>query len=136
MARPKGDGKGRIGGRQKGTPNKRTFDARALAEKIGVDPLEVLLMAAKRDWKGLGYKSSFTKKLSNTGAAIKVDTIDPYLQIQAAKEAAKFLYPSLKAIEIKGSETNPLEFYLMMDSDERMKRLKDIQKRIKKPKTK
>lgn len=35
MARPKGDGKGRLGGRAKGTPNKITVDGRkAIAEVV------------------------------------------------------------------------------------------------------
>lgn len=34
MARKKGDGKGRMGGREKGTPNKKTSQMRELLEKF------------------------------------------------------------------------------------------------------
>lgn len=40
MARPRGQPK--IGGRQKGTPNKATADIRALAQRYGQDALDVL----------------------------------------------------------------------------------------------
>lgn len=70
-------------GRKKGTPNKRTFDAHALAESMGVDPLKVLLdLCSDRD-------SS--------------------IRLGAAKEAAKYLYYQKKAVEVSGNPLAPIQ---------------------------
>ena len=39
----------RFGGRQKGTPNKRSVEAQRLAEELGCDPLRVLLAFVQND---------------------------------------------------------------------------------------
>jgi hypothetical protein len=41
MARPKGQPK--LGGRQKGTPNKRTLDIKGIAQKHGPEALDTLI---------------------------------------------------------------------------------------------
>lgn len=70
-------------GRKKGTPNKRTFDAHALAESMGVDPLKVLLdLCSHRD---------------------------PSIQLGAAKEAAKYLYYQKRAVEVSGNADKPIQ---------------------------
>lgn len=83
--RPKGIPK--TGGRVKGTKNKR-IDARELAEKIGVDPLEVLMRFAKGDFSGYDFDP---------------EEITPLVIITAAKEATKYIYATQKAVEISGS---------------------------------
>lgn len=79
----KGDPKPANSGRKKGTPNKRTFDAVAVAEEMGVDPLKVLL-------------SLCTHR-------------DPAIQLGAAKEAAKYLYTQKRAVEVSGNAEKPLQ---------------------------
>lgn len=80
----------RVGGRKKGTPNKRTKEAHAIADRVKCDPFEILCYFAKGDWKGLGYKEPVVIEL-NTRA-------------KAAADAAKYLYPQRKATELSTSE--------------------------------
>lgn len=87
-------------GRKKGTPNKKTQTAMELAEKVGVDPLEILLMFAKGDWEGLGYDAKYNvKKDQYTGEEVFTDKITPDVRMNAAKEASKYIYPQRKALE-------------------------------------
>lgn len=128
MPRKPGDGKGRLGGRTKGTPNKRSLQARELAEKLNVDPLEVLLRMCKRDWEGLGYESETVTVVTMTGTA-DVPVIGPDLQIKAAKEAVKYIYPALKSIEHKGDAANLLQEMLAMDPEERRRKIEELRRR-------
>jgi hypothetical protein len=96
------------GGRSKGTPNKKTLKAQDLAERLGVDPLEILLLFAKGDWKALGYNKGTYTRMFGDGGSIEVEVIDPDLRAKAAIAAVKHLYPSLKAIEITDNEGKPL----------------------------
>lgn len=82
----------KTGGRKKGTSNKRSQYAIELAKKLGVEPLEILLMYAAGDWQGLGFDSQKKAKIDNTD------------RISAAKDACKYLYPALRSVELKGDE--------------------------------
>lgn len=99
MARSLGDGKGRLGGRAKGTPNKATTDLQRLSAELGVHPFEILLHFAAGDWKALGYKQEsyieFGKGFENDVLYIKPET-----RVKAAAEAAQYLYPKRKALEL------------------------------------
>lgn len=86
MAAPKGHKK--WGGRAKGTPNKINQSLVDMAEKLGVDPFNILLLFAKNDWQTLGYK--------------KPDAIDPNLRARCAQEASKYLYAQRRSIEHSG----------------------------------
>jgi len=44
-------------GRKKGQVNKNKQDLNALADLMGVNPIEILLNFAKGDWKALGYEN-------------------------------------------------------------------------------
>jgi hypothetical protein len=77
-------------GRKKGTPNKRTGEAREVFVKHKIDPLEVLALMAKGDWKALGYKEG---EEPDQKLALE-------LRFYAAKEGAQYLYPKRKAVEI------------------------------------
>lgn len=81
MGRPVGLPK--TGGRKKGTPNKFSFDANAVAEEMGVDPLQVLL-----------------ELCSHPNAGIRVS---------ASKEAAKYLYTQKRAVEVSGNAEKPIQ---------------------------
>lgn len=86
-------------GRPKGSPNKRTLIVQELAEKCGMDPLEILLRFANGDWKGLGYENEvyFAEKAEGDGAVIKMGyVITPEMRIQAAKEASRYLHAPKK----------------------------------------
>jgi hypothetical protein len=114
----------KTGGRSKGTPNKKTFDAQALAERMGIDPLELLLNFAMGDWKALGYDSSIQTKLVGE-TAISEDTIPVSIRAQAAKEAAQYLYPKRKAIEHTGKDGTDLFIDRIMNAKRRIEEVDD-----------
>ena len=94
MPRPK------TGGRKKGTPNKRTFIVEELAAKFDLDPVEVLLMVACGDWKGLGYDAAQKISYSNAGIEFVEDNIKLSERVSAAKEVAKYLYAQKQSVAI------------------------------------
>lgn len=102
MARPKGQPK--LGGRQKGTPNQKTKDARELAERLGIDPLEILFHFASKNWKALGYNSECHTKVLKDGGTLEVERITPEMRLNAAKEAVRYIYPQTKAVELTTGE--------------------------------
>ena len=113
-----GDKKLESSGRKKGVPNKKTFDAQVLAERLGVDPLEVLLHAASNNYQALGYDSEIRTKLVGENA-ITEDTIPINTRVQAAKEAAQYLYPKRKAIELKGDDGENIFIQMLMNARSR-----------------
>ena len=117
---PKGK---KYGGRKKGTPNVNKFSGRELAQKLGVDPLEVLLRFAANDEKGLGYQPR--TKIVN-GQEVPWPHIDPELRARCASEASEYLYTKYKSVEITDQNgDNPLksltELIKEMVKDERKK---------------
>ncbi len=89
-------------GRKKGTPNKNTLPLQALADRLGVDPFEILLHFAAGDWAALGYKKG-TRTILSMGRRAEIPVIPPEMRVKAATEAAQYLHPKRKAIEIAGS---------------------------------
>ena len=78
MARPK------TGGRQKGTPNKRTAELREQVAKSGLTPLDHML---KIMWD---------------------PKAEPALRMDAAKAAAPYCHSKLSTVEVGGSGGQPL----------------------------
>jgi hypothetical protein len=75
---------GRYGGREKGRKNKRTIEVERIAAQYELNPFEVLIMIANADNEGL-----------------KTDEKIPVaVRGQAAKEAAKYLYPQKQAVQL------------------------------------
>lgn len=101
MGFQKGQPRPEKAGRKKGSKNVRSFDARELAEAKGCDPLEILIDIAKGDWKALGYESGEVVKF-NLGMEYKEEVIKLSDRKDAAKEAAKYIYPQLKSMELTG----------------------------------
>lgn len=93
---PKG---AKFGGRTKGTPNTKTVEAQSIADRLGIDPFEILLKFAAGDWKGLGYDSATTTRVTDKGSVITEDIISPELKSTSAGKAIEFLYPKRKAID-------------------------------------
>lgn len=94
MGRPINDGKGRLGGRQKGTPNKSTLSLIERCQKLNCDPFDVLVNITKGDWAALGYKT---------------DVISFESRLTAAKELMQYLYPKRKAIELTRETEKPMD---------------------------
>jgi hypothetical protein len=95
---------GNPNGRPKGLKDKRTRTVEEIAAKFDMDPLEILLRFAHRDWKGLGYKSQKIMKTLKDGSTVLVDVISPELQQASAMDAARFIHPQKKAVDVKLSE--------------------------------
>ena len=102
----KGDKK--TGGRRKGIPNKVTQTLIEKAEELGCNPFEVLIRFANGDWKGLGYDNEVYFKENAQGETKMGYTISPDLRAKCAIEAAKYLYPTRKAVEITGEVNHQL----------------------------
>lgn len=78
-------GRKKVGGRTKGTPNKKTTHLQETADLLSVDPFAYLLLIIKGDWKTL---------------KVSPEQITLDLRFKATSEACQYLYPKRKAIEI------------------------------------
>jgi hypothetical protein len=92
----------KTGGRKAGTPNFNLMPARELAEKMGIDPLQILLHFANNDWKALGYDDPYVVMAVDEGKAAMKERITSEIRSACAKEAAKYIRPTLKAVEHTG----------------------------------
>lgn len=91
-------------GRKKGIPNKPKRIMEERAQALGCDPFEILLLFAKGDWEALGYDSKERVASITDNGVIMEYTISPQLRQKSAKDAADFIYPKLRAIEVSDSE--------------------------------
>lgn len=90
-------------GRPKGSVNKITKRASEIAEEMGVNPLEVLLLFAKGDWKALGYDSA--TRVTQDGDNVKYEYhVEPSVRMKAAESACRYIFPTQKAVELSGPE--------------------------------
>lgn len=89
----------KTGGRKKGSVNKDKPDVEGIARETGCDPFKILCLFANGDWEALGYDSSVYIKEGKEGSTTIGYTITPEARVNAAKEAAKYLYSQKKAIE-------------------------------------
>lgn len=88
-------------GRPKGSPNKKSHEARELAEELGINPLEVLLYFTSGDWASLGYEDRTKTMHATDGTPYEVDVITPEMRLRAASEVCQYLYPKRKSVEIE-----------------------------------
>jgi hypothetical protein len=77
-------------GRQKGVKNLLTRRVSETAQRLGIDPFEILLRFAAGDWRGLGYK----RETHSEGF-----TIEPAVRARAAEQVAQYILPKLRSIE-------------------------------------
>lgn len=120
--------------RPKGSLNRSTEDLFDKAAALGVDPFEVLLNFAKRDWKALGYDSPTVTKYCADGGTIEVDVITPDLQLSAAEKASSYLYPKRKAIDVTSHGNGLLDNFMAMDADERKRVIESYATQLSAPK--
>lgn len=97
MAKPKNLPKS--GGRTKGTPNKSTAEAQELADRLGINPLEVILLFAGGKWEELGYDSSTITKFVGENVVVE-PVISPELRQKSAKDACEYIYAKRKSIDV------------------------------------
>lgn len=81
MARPKGDGRGRLGGRAKGTPNKTTKSMRALMTKFCEEKYEDFVLAYER-------------------------ILNPKERCEVYLKAQSFVTPKLNAVDLDVKDTD------------------------------
>lgn len=105
---PKKAGTPKTGGRKKGTPNTKTLSVQAIAEKLGVCPIEILFQIATNDWDALGYDDGTVTRCGAGGVTYDEDVIQLDHRLHAAKELAQYLYPKRKALELSNNEGEPL----------------------------
>jgi|ERR1700679_932363 hypothetical protein len=87
-------------GRAKGSKNRTVQIVEELVTRLDVDPLEILMLFAKGDWKALGYDASSTIAYTSAGIEYEKPTISTDNRIQAATSAVKYIYSQKKAIEL------------------------------------
>lgn len=87
-------------GRPKGSKNKNKTRVQELAEKLGVEPFQILLHFATGDWKALGYTTGTSTRYSTSGEPYEVDLISPKDRLFAASEACNYMYPKRKAVDL------------------------------------
>lgn len=85
----------RYGGRKKGSPVKRTAEAREIAEKLGFHPVEFLARVAT---EGVMLNPDGSKTVC-----------DNAMRLDAAKAVSKFLVPTLAATQVTGKNDGPVE---------------------------
>src|SRR5689334_22410659 len=85
----------KVGGRRKGSPVKRTAEAREIAEQLGFHPVAFLAHVA------------MTGKIPNQdGPETPVSAED---RLDAAKAVAPYLLPKLSAQQVTGKDDGPIE---------------------------
>lgn len=77
-------------GRKPGSLNKDKSQCQELAERLGVNPFQILLHIAAGDWVSLGYTQQMIIGLD--------------IRVKAAAEASKYLYSQRKALEVTAPE--------------------------------
>lgn len=75
----------RVGGRKKGTPNKNRVPAQELADRLGINPYEILLLFAAGDAEALGLKK---------------DELGPAARVKAAAEASKYVKAQMRTVDV------------------------------------
>jgi len=96
-------------GRPKGSKNKQIMLVEDMVTKLGVDPLEVLMLFAKGDWKALGYETGSTVAYTNAGIEYEKLTITADQRVAAAGQAVKYIYSQKKAMELSSDKSAPFE---------------------------
>jgi hypothetical protein len=98
------EGHPRYGGRKKRTAQM----ARALAEEMGVDPLEFMLSIIKSDVMDQTVIENGKQKRVKVAVPIEV-------RMDAAKTVANYMYPRLSSAAVTGADDGPVEFSSVLD---------------------
>src|SRR5438105_3125435 len=89
-------GRQKTGGRQKGTPNKRTQESIAKVKASGLSPLDYML--------------SILHSKVPRGANVLQKIAHTQMRFEAAKAAAPYVHSKLASVEHKGVGGGPIEF--------------------------
>lgn len=114
----------KTGGRVKGVPNKSTQDLHEIAERLGVNPFEILLHYANGNAEALGLSCGSTlsdmladqldgedlERVKELEAKL-TNPISAELRQKSAKDACEYLFAKRKAIEHTGKDGEKLFSY-------------------------
>lgn len=92
--------------RPKGSKNKRSFEVEEIAAKYDLNPFEVLMMVSAGDWKGLGFDSATKTSFTAAGIEFEEPNIKLSDRVQAAKEAAKYLFSTKQPVDPKTGDAS------------------------------
>lgn len=95
---------------RKGVKNRRTWKVEEIADRYmedgsKLDPFEVLLMVAAGDWESLGFEAKSKISYTNAGIEFEEPNIKLNDRVQAAKEAAKYLYSQRQSVAISTGDS-------------------------------
>lgn len=71
-----------------------------MAAKFKLDPFQIQMMFALGDWKGLGYEAECYFMEKADGAIKMGYVISPEMRLDAAKNAAKYLYAVKQNVDV------------------------------------
>lgn len=87
-----------------GSKNKRTRNIEDMCGRFKIDPLELLMMVVNADWQGLGFDAPTRISYTNAGIEFEEHNIKLAERVQAAKEAARYLYCQKQSVALSNSE--------------------------------
>jgi hypothetical protein len=112
---------GNPAGRPPGITDRRSQGAQAKAEELGIDPFTVLLLLAGDRWADLHPGEPDTDGQGNR------QHVPLELRLRAAREAAAFLHPRLKAVEHTIPNDGGLfAHYMAMSEEELCQRIAEL----------
>lgn len=122
MGKPRGVPKGspRVGGRQVGTPNKKSLEAVEMLARLDCNPLEGMAKIASGDVLALGYMTPKELKEPPTydrnGRVIRMSGVEralsyvpPMLRAQMYKELAQYVHPKRSQVAHTGADGKNLQ---------------------------
>ena len=90
-------------GRKVGSKNKDKFELDLICSKYPIQPFEGLMKVINGDWKALGYENECYFSEKADGSVKMGYVISPQMRLDAMREAAKYLYPQKRSIEMSGT---------------------------------
>lgn len=98
-------GHSKLGGRQKGTANKRNQEIQDLAKELNCNPAKILMHFAMGDFEALGYQETIMKT-SKSGDSYEEYTISPELRKSSAADLMPYLHGKRKPVDSEGNDAN------------------------------
>jgi hypothetical protein len=105
----------KLGGRSKGTPNKKLKRAQELAQQYPLDPVEFLLMVVNAETLDEPETDKDGRVIVDpvTGKPVmKKVPVPREMRIDAAKAVAPYVHPKLLAQQLTGVNDGPVQFEL------------------------
>ena len=103
------------GGRQKGTPNKRTLELREALEAAGLNDENHPVVMMFRVYTGEITMPVVVRKTDGDDSWNEVEDVPlaPAVRVKCMSEVAQYLEPKRKAIELSSPDGKPLEVVML-----------------------